>query len=231
SGLIGEVNMVRTIWNGNGGYTAKAPPGMEKKPAGLDWDTCLAWLPKIPWDPKRYFNRFAYWDYSTGGQTGGLFVHMVDVVHWYLNIKKPESAVAQGGIYYHNDGRDTPDNINLALKYPEKVNVTFEANITDMSSPEVADIIFMGSGGRLSIFRSSYTFLSGRDKGREERIHIKAPYGSTMPHIQNWFDCIRSRHRPEADEVEGHYSSMACHLGNMAYKQNKVIGWRNEWDV
>ena len=64
---IGKVNMVRTIWNANGGYLTPVPKGFEQKPAGLDWDACLAWLPKIPWDAKRYFNRFAYWDFSTGG--------------------------------------------------------------------------------------------------------------------------------------------------------------------
>ena len=73
SGAIGRVHMVRTYWNANRGYLTPIPPGMEQKPAGLDWDACLGWLPKIPWDPARYFNRFAYWDFSTGGQTGGVF--------------------------------------------------------------------------------------------------------------------------------------------------------------
>ena len=227
SGLIGQVNMVRTIWNGNGGYLFPVPPGMEKKPAGLDWDACLAWLPKIPWDPKRYFNRFAYWDFSTGGMTGGLFVHMVDVVHMLLNVNKPLSAAALGGIYQYNDGRDTPDNINFIVKYPNKLNVTFEAQITDMKSPEVADIVFMGTGGRLSIFRSGYTFLSGE----EEEITLRVPYASAKEHLANWLDCMRSRKEPNASEVDGHYSSMACHIGNMAYKENKVIEWQKEWDV
>jgi predicted dehydrogenase len=137
---------------------------MEQKPPGLDWDAVLGWLPKIPWDPKRYFNRFAYWDFATGGQTGGLFVHMVDVVHWFLKIRRPESAVALGGIYRYNDGRDTPDNVNFILDYPEKINVTFEATITDLIGRESADIVFMGSGGRLNIFRSGYRFLPADDK-------------------------------------------------------------------
>ncbi|HUU30414.1 MAG TPA: Gfo/Idh/MocA family oxidoreductase [archaeon] len=232
SGLIGEVNMVRTIWNGNSGYVTPVPPGMERKPEGLDWDACLAWLPKIPWDPKRYFNRFAYWDFSTGGQTGGLFVHMVDVVHWFMDMKKCESAVAQGGIYYYNDGRDTPDNINFVLKYPKNVNVSFEATITDMKSPEVADIEFIGTGGRLSIFRSEYTFLSSRDENDEEgKIIYRGPYGSAKHHLANWLDCMRSRKQPNATAVDGHYSSLACHIGNMAYKENRLVEWRKEWDV
>jgi predicted dehydrogenase len=227
SGMLGEVNMVRTIWNGNGGYLFKVPEGMERKPDGLDWEACLAWLPKIPWDPKRYFNRFAYWDFSTGGMTGGLFVHMVDVVHWFLDIDKPVSAVALGGIYQYDDGRDTPDNINMVVKYPRKVNVTFEANITDMKSPEVADIVFMGTGGRLSIFREGYSFIASD----EEEITRRVPYASAKDHVANWLDCIRSRKDPNATVVDGHYSAMACHMGNIAYKDNRLVEWRKEWEV
>jgi len=230
SGMIGRVNMVRTIWNGNGGYLFPVPPGMNSKPADLDWEACLAWLPRIPWDARRYFNRFAYWDFSTGGMTGGLFVHMVDVVHWYLGLKKPISAVALGGIYQYADGRDTPDNINLIVDYP-KVNVTFEGTISDMASPEVADIVFMGTGGSLSIFREGYKFLtSGEDKPASE-MTVKVPYGSAKPHLANWLDCLRSRKVPHADAVEGHYSAMACHIGNIAYKEKRRVEWRKEWEV
>ncbi len=229
SGMIGQVHMVRTIWNGNSGYLTPVPPGMEQKPAGLDWERCLGWLPKIPWDPKRYFNRFAYWDFSTGGQTGGLFVHMVDVVHWYLNMRRPLSAVAAGGIYQYDDGRDTPDNVNFALEYPEKVTVTFEATITDMIGRESADIVFMGSGGRLHIFRSGYRFLPAGSRGAAS--DITAPGSPEESHMANWLDCIRSRKQPNADVVEGHYSAMACHIGNMAYLQKARIVWQKDWDV
>ncbi|HWB99951.1 MAG TPA: Gfo/Idh/MocA family oxidoreductase, partial [Bryobacteraceae bacterium] len=158
SRVIGEVHMVRTIWNANGGYLYKPPAGMEQKPSGLNWEACLGSLPKIPWDPKRYFNRFAYMDLCCG-QTGGLFVHMVDVVQWYLGVTKPSSVDALGGIYQYKDGRDTPDNINLIAEYPQEMTVTFEASVTDMVQPESADIVFLGSGGRLHIFRYGYRFL------------------------------------------------------------------------
>ena len=72
--------------------------------------------------------------------------------------------MAGGGIYLYDDGRDTPDNVNFILEYPEKLNVTFEATITDMISRESADIVFMGTGGRLSIFRSGYKFIPSTTK-------------------------------------------------------------------
>jgi predicted dehydrogenase len=226
SGLIGRVHMVRTVWNANNGYLTPVPPGTEQKPAGLDWDAVLGWLPKIPWDPKRYFNRFAYWDFSTGGQTGGLFVHMVDVVHWFLNLQRPVSAVALGGIYQHNDGRDTPDNVNFILDYPGGINVTFEATITDLIPKESADIVFFGTGGRLSIFRHGYRFIPAERNAPE----ITAP-PSPEAHMANWFDSMRSRKEPNANVVDGHYGAMACHIGNMAYQQKTRVIWKREWDV
>ena len=228
SGLIGRVHMVRTIWNGNSGYLIQPPPGMEQKPAGLDWNACLGPLPKIAWDPKRYFNRFSYWDLSTGGQTGGLFVHMVDVVHWFLNIRKPSSAVALGGIYQYDDGRDTPDNVNFILDYPGGINVTFEATIADMIGRESADIVFMGTGGRLHIFRDGYRFLSKDTDARSDEIRAG---GTPDVHVAEWLDCVRTRREPSATVEEGHYSSMACHIGNLAYRQRQRVGWRREWDA
>lgn len=228
SGLIGRVNMVRTIWNANRGYLTRVPTGLEGKPPGLDWETCLGWLPKIPWDPKRYFNRFAYWDFSTGGQTGGLFVHMVDVVHWFLGIHRPTAAVASGGIYLYKDGRDTPDNINLILEYPEQLNVTFEASLTDMIRAGSADIVFMGTGGRLSIFRSGYKFLPSEDNAQIGEISSGPTQDS---HMANWLECMRSRLKPNADAASAHYSAMACHMGNIAYQEKRGVTWQKEWDV
>jgi predicted dehydrogenase len=228
SGLLGRVHMVRTVWNANGGYLTPVPPGMETKPAGLDWDACLGWLPKIPWDPKRYFNRFAYWDFSSGGQTGGLFVHMADVVYWYLNLRKPTSAVAQGGIYQYDDGRDTPDNINLILDYPESLNMTFEATLTDMIPKDAADIVFMGTGGRLSIFRHRYHFIPAGSKSPADEIVVQGVHDR---HMQNWIDCVRSRKEPNANVVDGHYGAMACHIGNIAYREKRRVAWKPEWDV
>lgn len=267
SGRIGTVNMVRTIWNGNFGYLTPVPPGMEQKPPGLDWDAALGWLPKIPWDPKRYFNRFAYWDFATGGQTGGLFVHMVDVVHWFLNLTKPDSAVALGGIYHFDDGRDTPDNINLILEYPERLNVTFEATLSTylnnwfsqesasltnpkdfrekfgakLANPDMrqlmnknADIVFIGTGGVLSIFRQGYTFLPSPEDGKPGDVKAADTmdaYFRNSVHMKNWLDCMRSRAKPTADVVAGHYSSMACHIGNIAYKEQRKVRWNKEWEI
>jgi len=130
----------------------------------------------------------------------GLFVHMVDVVQWYLGITKPSAVDALGGIYQYDDGRDTPDNINVVAEYAEKMTVTFEATVTDMVQPESADIVFLGSGGRLQIFRYGYRFLSRDAKSAADAIVVK---GTPDQHMQNWIDCIRSRKDPNATVEQG----------------------------
>ncbi len=227
SGLIGDVNLVQTWWNANSGYLTPVPPGMDSKPEGLDWEACLGWLPKIPWDPKRYFNRFAYWDFATGGQTGGLFVHLVDVAHWYLGLAAPRSAVALGGLYKYDDGRDTPDTISLITEYPKRVVVTFEATLCD--AQESADIVFHGSGGRLNIFRGGYRFIPAGAKSKDAG--ITSPGGPEFVHMGNWLDCIKSRKTPNANVVDGHYGAMACHMGNISYKDKRRVEWSRDWDV
>lgn len=226
-GALGEVHMVRTVWNNNGGYRYKPPAGMEQKPAGLDWEACLGWLPKIPWDPKRYFNRFSYRDLCCG-QTGGLFVHMIDVVQWYLGITKPVSAVGLGGIYEYDDGRDTPDNVNLILDYPEKLTVTFEATVTDKVPLENEDIVFFGQKGRLSIFRYGYRFLPAETRDASKAIVAK---GTPDTHMGNFLECVRSRKEPNATVEQGHFSAMACHIGNIAYYEKQRVTWKPEWDI
>jgi len=227
TGRIGRITMVRTIWNGNDAYCNQAPPpGMGSKPAGMDWETCQGRLPKLAWDPKRYFNHYVYWDYSTNAQMGGLFVHMIDVVHWLLKVDKPLAASCMGGIYLGEQGRDTADNINAIVEYPGGLLVTFEANVNDLLPKENADIVFMGSGGRLHIFRYGYRFLPP-DRNAEPVIGGRSP----ELHVANWLDAVRSRRHAACDEEAGHYSAMACHVCNISYKEQRRVAWRKEWEL
>jgi hypothetical protein len=97
-----------------------------------------------------------------------------------------------------------------------------------MIARESADIVFMGTGGRLQIFRGGYRFIPKDTKDPSDEIRSG---GSPDVHVAEWLDCVRTRREPSATVEEGHYSSMACHIGNIAYRQRQRVTWREEWNA
>ena len=61
-------------------------------------------------------------------------------------------------------------------------------------------------------------------KTPREQLAFRLP--ETGSHIQNWFDCIKSREKPVADVEIGHRSAILCHLGNIV----RWVGRRLKWD-
>jgi hypothetical protein len=96
-----------------------------------------------------------------------------------------------------------------------------------MIPKESADIVFLGSKGRLHIFRGGYRYIPA-EKGAREIIGERSPESD---HMRNWLECVRSRKQPNADAVSGHYSALSCHLMNIAYKQRARADWQAAWNV
>ena len=59
----------------------------------------------------------------------------------------------------------------------------------------------------------------------EEETGISIDPSSQIAHVQNFFDCVRSRQKPVADVEIGHRSISACHLGVIAYKVGRQVHW------
>lgn len=229
SGVMGQITMVHCYWGRNGGYLApRIPEEFRQKPADLDWDQWLGPLPKIPYDPLRFLRAFLFWGSSTG-PTGNLLVHYLDIVHWYLGLKRPDAASAMGAIYHYKDGRDVPDTFSSILRYPEGVQVAFDCCVVDTSPQESTDLVFIGSGGRLHVFREGYRFLPSQSN--KALGTITAPGEDGPLHVQNWLECIRTRQEPNCGVVDSHYLAAACHLANTSYFENRRVAWKDAWDL
>jgi hypothetical protein len=50
------------------------------------------------------------------------------------------------------------------------------------------------------------------------------PYGELL-HLQNWIDAIHNSRQPNAPISAGVSAAAAAHLGNEAYRQNRVAAW------
>lgn len=88
----------------------------------IQWNRNADWRRPVP-DPKleRIINWRMYKEFS-GGLTAELHSHQVDFVNWTFQTH-PSRVIGFGGIDYWKDGRETFDNVNSVLEYPNGMKV------------------------------------------------------------------------------------------------------------
>ena len=118
-GVLGHVSMVVTNTNRNSDNGAWQYHIHEKaSPQTIDWDQFLGSAPKIPFNKEHFFRWRKWWAYGSG-LSGDLLVHDYDRINCVLEMGMPKYAVASGGIYTHNDGREVADVLQVNLEYPD----------------------------------------------------------------------------------------------------------------
>lgn len=235
SGVMGKVGLARTWYTSNTGYIQTPPPGMDKKPDGLDWDRWTGPGPKVPWNANIFFSPYKWLHYD-GGMIMGIGIHVVDSAHHWLGLSRPLSAVSGGGIVYYDDGRDTPDVVTFIVEYPQKVTLTFTAEC--LSAPGVrtsAGVELRGTGGTLwaerYIQQTGYIYTPN---ARFSKMPAETGGGSPASAanvLRNWLDCIKSRQKTIANEEEGYWSAMACFLAAQAFRTRTRVNWDPKWDL
>jgi predicted dehydrogenase len=59
-----------------------------------------------------------------------------------------------------------------------------------------------------------------------ETVLFKGPdYDDVKPHLQNFFDSVRSRKPVVEDAVFGHHAALACHMANESYFRQQAVQW------
>src|SRR2546427_5531228 len=51
--------------------------------------------------------------------------HVIDLVHWLMDVHFPKSVTAHGGIFAWRDGRENPDTFQALLEYPKGFMVSY----------------------------------------------------------------------------------------------------------
>ncbi len=235
TGALGKIGLARTWYNSNAGYIREAPKGMETKPAGLDWDRWLGPGPKVPWNPNIYFSPYKWLHYD-GGMIMGIGIHVIDSAHHLLGLKQPKAAVAGGGIYHYNDGRDSPDVITCCIDYPEQVTVTFEAEcLTAPGLRSSAGVQLRGAGGVVTVLRyepkDSWIYEPNTKFSKTPAMKGDGGTPTALPMLRDWIECIRTRRKTIANEEVAYYSTMACYMVNRAYLTQSRVVWDNRWNL
>ena len=237
---LGKVNLVRTWWFDGGGQTTQrqnpepqsspgghgTPPGMDSKPADLDWNRYLGPVKWRAWDPPQYFNFRNYLDFG-GGILTDKFVHWVDVVHMFMGQDGPVTADCAGGIYMAHDGRTAPDTLNVHLEYPGNWICTYFN--TPQAGLQREGIEFCGTEGHLRIDRTKFEFFPP-ERGAAPLV-VECKTDLVAEHVQDFLDSCRSRKLPKGDVAAGHRSAQAAHLANLSYLERRRIHFDPEREL
>lgn len=241
TGALGQVSKVEMVWNYHGPRWRGRPEVKQIREQDTDWRKWLLTKPYRPFDPQAYFEFRLYKDFS-GGIADQWMSHGIDLVHMFLDDHFPRSVVAHGGVFAWHDGRENPDTFQALLAYPKGFLVSFSTSFgNDCDSfsrimGKQATLINIGGEGspRWKIVEEKGTYEDDPFLKRAEK-YITLPGDSGLPptfisdnvpfHMENWFQCLRTRKPPNATVLNGYAHAVAVIMAARAYREGKKLFW------
>lgn len=191
----------------------------------VDWKAFLGETPgenaDRPFDAQRLIHWRYFWDYSGGGVSENMSQQLAFWVR-ALDLQIPESASMTGGVYLWNDGRETPDTMQVSFEQPERMLVSWSSG-SGNSHPGIGEDL-LGSAGTIS--RASEVRYAPQKT-------VASPHGEMLgratnvpyAHMQNFFDAIRLGREPNCPFETGFRVSVACRMAVESYQQERMVRW------
>jgi predicted dehydrogenase len=218
AGSLGRIAQVRTYWWQN---YQRDWPKKPVDPQALDWKLWLGSALDQPYSEEKFFHWRWFWNFGGGAMTD-LFTHWIDVVHWAMKSDQP-SRVQMLADKYIFDQWDCPDTIQAAFRYPG-FDVVYEGMMS--SSIDDGGIEFRGTDATLKINRGGFTVhREGAPRDQNPVLTEHSYRDGTIDHMENFFECIKSRKEPNAPVETGVAAALAGHIGNLAYSHGGQIAW------
>jgi len=235
SGKFGDIVMAEMTWNVN-------QPGRWRRPElvadlrqeDTDWKRFLLNRPQVPFDARKHLEYRLFWPYSSGIPDQWM-VHQIDTVHWFTDLPRPRSVVANGGIYLWRDGRQNYDTMTAVFDYGPLNDPSrgFQVVYSSRMTNEAGDVkeLYFSNGGTLNLdtgevtpeggLQERYAKAMDMQPNRLEKVTL-APKGErtattastgvdsdTSANVRNWMECVRSLKTPNADIEAGYRHSVA----------------------
>ena len=214
-GAIGKVHTVITC-NFAGGKNWKPRDTPDDLPADLDWDQWCNQTELRPYHQELYNSWSDFVDYDGGGQTWGVTgwgTHSLDQVQCALGTDDTGPVE----IWPEEQG----PRCKITMRYANGTLLKLEGKNRDM---EDLGAIFVGDKGRIEILRGDFTADPKELRQGAPPVTPQGPKES-IPHIENFFECIRTRKRPNADVETGHRATTLCHLVNICRVVQRKLRW------
>jgi predicted dehydrogenase len=162
-------------------------------------------------------------------------VHQIDTVHWFADLPRPRSVVANGGIYVWKDGRQNWDTLTAVFDYGPLNDPTkgFQVIYSSRQTNSAGDVkeLYRSNAGTLDLEKNVISGEGGLEDGfaktmgmkghkLQSRNLIEGPSGietgastgvdeATSGNMLNWMQSIRAHKTPNADIEAGYNHSVA----------------------
>lgn len=227
SGVLGPVRKVRMTWNRN--HTPYRHGVPQVRPDAVDWEQFVGPAPAQPFDPYRFRHWRWFWDFG-GGILTDLMVHWVDAVQFLMDIGVPSEITTIGDHLSTRGVWETPDTIQTLMRYPERgLQMHFEGTFVNQHDKAMVEL--MGENATLYLDRGHMELhpepgrkveprevILGGDRGGD----FSTVDGETL-HLNDWLEAVRTRRPPSAPAEAGVLAAQVAHLGNQAYREDRVV--------
>jgi predicted dehydrogenase len=234
NGRLGRIERVRT-WLPTG--LREGPFIAQPVPKELNWDMWQGQTNSVDYVPQRCHTTFRYWwDYS-GGTLTDWGAHHNDIALWGLGKEHtgPVTIEGKATIDPIPGGYTAASQYQVKYVYDDGVEHLCRSTSANgwagavLSEPRPGEryhgVQFEGADGWIYVSRgdklqaSDPALLETPLPSDAERLY------ASDDHMGNFFDCVKTRKPPICDVEIGHRSVSVCHLGVIAIRLGRKLGW------
>ncbi|MBP3193972.1 Gfo/Idh/MocA family protein [Natronogracilivirga saccharolytica] len=229
-GIIGDVYFARCWYaqsRGSMGYGKVA-----SVPNHLDYDLWQGPAPRRTYlDNLIHYNWHWRWHWGAGELLNN-GVHFLDLARWGLGVDYPIRVSSMGGRYHFNDDQETPDTQVVNYDFAEGKTVSWEARSCNPRGieGETTGVTFHGTEGTMHLGNNKYIVYDFDDNVVVDSEDDNGDIDFTGPgfdldedHITNFTECVQTGEKPVTDIRDANKSVHICHLGNIAYRKQRML--------
>jgi len=241
AGRLGKVGLVEIYCYYQ--MRAKENPPDTTAPDYLDYDMWTGPAPLRPYNELVHPRRWrAFMEYGNG-IVGDMCVHMLDMVRWMMDLGWPRQVTSSGGILVDKGSKANITDTQVAtFDYGDLKVVWTHRTWGDPPDPKYPwGATFYGDKGTLKASVMSYDFtphdggagvhkdvayeLDQYPEDRTEKDLEQHAAPAIRVHMKDFLSAVARRSRPVADIEQGHISTTACILANLAMKVGRTLEW------
>lgn len=229
---IGLLTQLHTFHYRNAPYGGwKRPIPSDCDPHHVDWKAFEGEAAQHPFDPNRFINWRFFWDYS-GGNCFENMVHQVGFWFKMLDLKIPPKVTMVGANYISPE-MQVPDTMNVSMVQQEKLLFTWNSMFGNNLMGAGYDEALGNKGTILRDEKENVRFVPQEKKYVAPNLAAQAGAApdivgvndATALHMQNFFDCVRSRKETNCPLELGFRSAVACRMAVESYRQGRTVSW------